>query len=102
MSILYIYRNIVEIVITDIDECDSGTHTCDVNAVCENTQGSYTCTCTSGFTGDGEECKGIKGCCFIFIISPPRIHFFICLVNTQQNIIFDLIKMENMFYLKLD
>ena len=27
----------------DINECDLGTHNCDVNAVCENTEGNYTC-----------------------------------------------------------
>ena len=53
------FSNVAQIVITDIDACESETNTCDANAVCENTQGSYTCTCTSGYTGDGEECTGI-------------------------------------------
>ena len=41
----------------DIDECLLGTDLCDgINADCNDTDGSYTCTCHIGFTGDGETC----------------------------------------------
>ena len=33
------------ILITDIDECSDGSDDCDDNALCENTEGSHTCTC---------------------------------------------------------
>ena len=42
---------------TDIDECDLMTDNCDVNADCENTIGSFTCTCNHGYTGDGTMCS---------------------------------------------
>ena len=45
---------------SDIDECVSGTHECDVNAQCINTVGSYNCTCKNGYSGDGRSCSGIK------------------------------------------
>ena len=47
---------------TDIDECATGEDTCDDNADCEDTIGSYMCTCFSGFTGDGETCSDVNEC----------------------------------------
>ena len=43
---------------TDIDECGR-SDTCHVNADCRNTVGSYTCTCHSGYHGNGVICEGI-------------------------------------------
>ena len=42
----------------DIDECDKGSHDCDLNANCTNTNGSHSCTCKEGYTGKGESCQG--------------------------------------------
>ena len=42
----------------DIDECSNGSHDCDVNANCTNTNGSHSCTCKEGYTGKGESCQG--------------------------------------------
>ena len=44
----------------DIDECQTNTDNCDANAQCDNTIGSFTCTCLDGFNGDGVTCTGIK------------------------------------------
>lgn len=41
----------------DMDECALGSD-CDENANCQNTDGSYTCTCLYPFTGDGKSCTG--------------------------------------------
>ena len=43
---------------TDNNECSLGTHTCDPNANCTDTDGSYNCTCINGFEGDGFSCVG--------------------------------------------
>ena len=46
------------VVISDLDECVTGSYACDLNAVCQNTVGSYTCSCKAGYTGDEETCQG--------------------------------------------
>ena len=38
---------------TDVNECVEGLHGCDRNAICDNTVGSYNCTCRPGLIGDG-------------------------------------------------
>ena len=40
----------------DIDECAEDTDECDFHADCENTVGSYECTCIVGFSGNGRNC----------------------------------------------
>ena len=42
----------------DIDECQKNIHDCHLNATCQNTNGSFMCTCLFGFNGDGRNCKG--------------------------------------------
>ena len=44
--------------VLDIDECSSNSHSCDANAVCNNTRGSYICACKLGYSGDGKYCTG--------------------------------------------
>uniref|UniRef100_A0A0G4I102 HYR domain-containing protein n=1 Tax=Chromera velia CCMP2878 TaxID=1169474 RepID=A0A0G4I102_9ALVE len=44
---------------TELDECAAGVHNCDPQATCTNTNGSFTCACTSGTDGDGVVC-GIR------------------------------------------
>ena len=46
------------IIIVDIDECGTMTDTCDMNAICSNTPGSFTCVCGPGYSGDGINCLG--------------------------------------------
>lgn len=53
----YINSNIGLFAVADINECDQKS-TCDGNAVCKNMQGSYTCKCKEGFSGDGKTCIG--------------------------------------------
>lgn len=52
----------ISIIDLDVNECDEGTDDCVDEATCENTVGSFTCTCPPGFVGDGREsgtgCEG--------------------------------------------
>ena len=41
----------------DVDECAEGSHDCDVNAYCNNTVGSYQCTCKPAYYGNGKNCS---------------------------------------------
>ena len=44
------------IFILDINECTSGQDRCHGYASCRDTIGSYTCSCRSGYTGNGYSC----------------------------------------------
>ena len=43
---------------SDIDECSTAKHNCDNNANCQNSPGSFSCSCNNGFSGDGVQCTG--------------------------------------------
>ena len=53
-----VYCHWCSTMISDIDECAGEAHNCSSNAVCNNTKGSYNCTCKPGYEGDGNNCKG--------------------------------------------
>ena len=50
---VYFYADIDECSSDDLNICDNTTR-----AICNNTIGSYNCSCKSGFTGDGTNCTG--------------------------------------------
>ena len=47
----------IQYVTAGVDECAQQS-SCDPNATCTNTSGSYTCVCNEGYTGDGMTCTG--------------------------------------------
>ena len=81
---------------TDVDECSSNSHSCDVNAVCSNNHGSHTCTCKAGYTGDGKSCNGMlfSFFCFLFVcwFDLLKVLMFCCVFCFQLNNHLKLIK----------
>ncbi|XP_078603390.1 uncharacterized protein LOC144877356 [Branchiostoma floridae x Branchiostoma japonicum] len=57
---VFIHRNVL-FVSTDIDECADGTDNCHAQATCTNTEGSFSCLCGSGYSGDGVACTETCG-----------------------------------------
>ena len=53
----------------DINECENGDDNCNENANCTNTEGSFTCSCNPGYSGDGVICTSKL---------PPYNHFGNC------------------------
>ena len=43
--------------LVDLNECDLVMDDCDVNALCEDDIGSFTCTCNFGYDGNGTYCS---------------------------------------------
>ncbi len=44
---------------TDINECTVGGNNCDRNATCTDIDGSFDCSCNTGYSGDGTYCQGL-------------------------------------------
>ncbi|KAI4026658.1 epidermal growth factor [Homo sapiens] len=47
---------VAEIMVSDIDECQLGEHSCGENASCTNTEGGYTCMCAGRLSEPGLIC----------------------------------------------
>ena len=64
----------------DVDECTDGTDNCHENATCHNSPGNYTCSCNTGYTGNGFLCTSTF---LYFPISPDIANPTFPCSNTQ-------------------
>ena len=55
---MFCFVSVLFFTASDIDECATDADTCDMNADCSNTNGSFTCSCQSGYSGNGTMCEG--------------------------------------------
>ena len=54
---------------SDVDECAMSIDNCDpTNGVCTNTEASFICTCTIGYSGDGINCTSKFHCYTVYRI----------------------------------
>jgi hypothetical protein len=57
-------------IFTDIDECSNATDEChEEYGVCNNTDGSYVCSCIDGYSGDGFNCTGLNNYIYVAIMN---------------------------------
>ena len=64
-------NNVITFIIDYVDECTQ-LSPCHSDATCQNVVGSYTCTCKTGYVGNGIVCSGtiiIKADCMAIISS---------------------------------
>ena len=54
----YRKNSLFSVSILDIDECKLEGSVCPVNSKCDNTVGSYNCSCEEGYTGNETFCEG--------------------------------------------
>ena len=53
----------------DVDECQLDTHDCHAKATCENTLGSFICSCNAGYNGNGKACFSNENGNYLFFLS---------------------------------
>lgn len=58
----YLYEEDGSAVCVDVNECTAGNHMCSPDAQCINQEGSHTCQCRAGFSGDGRLCESNRIC----------------------------------------
>ena len=68
----------------DIDECTTDTDNCHENGACNNTFGSFECTCNGGFEGDGVNCTSKTVTVLLMCIHVMSNHF--CLFTLFFNL----------------
>ena len=72
--------------VLDNNECSASIPVCDLNANCQNTVGSYVCSCKAGFIGDGKTCAGESECSFLRHSNCMKISIpFLALYTPHRN-----------------
>ena len=73
----------------DINECTKSPSLCHSNANCSNTDGSYSCLCLTGYSGDGRvDCIGTVLLRNYFIVMFPSLIFIEITAWEVQCVIF--------------
>lgn len=65
----------------DIDECSLGVASCAENAECLDTDGSYECLCSSGYTGNGTSCTCEYSLHMLFCFESFRVKYVLLMLH---------------------
>jgi hypothetical protein len=57
----------------DIDECSQSVNNCHQNSNCINIDGSFLCTCGSGYSGNGTVCQGKYNEIKVYLFQNPSM-----------------------------
>ena len=87
MSFSFLYDNVFLFIgvffsYSEINECVRGLHKCSSDAFCNNTKGSYNCTCKHGFAGNGRECRGRHWIQSNYVMKNEA---YICKLSTKES-----------------
>ena len=66
----------------DIPECGLELDNCHFNATCQDTSGSFQCTCNTGFQGNGVNCTGKSA--FNIMSSHNQLHAWTILIYRMK------------------
>ncbi|KAF5895634.1 EGF-containing fibulin-like extracellular matrix protein 1 isoform X1, partial [Clarias magur] len=72
----------------DIDECNTGRHTCSADQTCYNTRGSFLCQCPPGYQKSGDQCVDRDEClmshyCMHRCVNVPGSYYCECNTGYQ-------------------
>ena len=56
------YSSLVDVSVSDVDECELGIANCEENTMCYNTPGSFLCGCLRGFVTGEDGCEDVDEC----------------------------------------
>ena len=58
---VYFFYSFHVVIFSDVNECAEGADNChrETNATCTDIFGSFMCSCSEGFTGNGTFCTGM-------------------------------------------
>ena len=73
----------------DIDECSNGTHDCSKKSTCLNTEGSYSCVCSSSEALNNEKCDYIHKS--FKVTNQVRVHRMIGLCRSTIRTVHQLV-----------
>ena len=78
----------------DVNECAGNVSVCDEHANCTDSEGSFLCTCNTGFSGDGYNCSSE-------ILASIKLHTILFILQISMNARLTAMYVMIMLYVKI-